>query len=216
MTPSKEEKQKFYRALYLPVILLIAIWGIKGFELLTQISLAEWGIFPLKAFGLPGILFSPLLHADINHLINNSVPLLVLNTALFYFYRPIAFKILILIWLTTGLCVWFGGREAYHIGASSIIYGDASFLFFSGVIRRNIKLMAISLLTIFLYGGMVWGIFPILPEISWESHLFGGLTGLFFAFVYASEGPQKEEPDWDEDSDDDPYWEQPENETNKP
>jgi membrane associated rhomboid family serine protease len=111
--------------------------------------------------------------------------LVVLSSALFYFYRPVAAKVFGLIWITTGICVWIAGRHAYHIGASGIIYGLASFLFFSGIFRRNIKLMAISLLIIFLYGSMIWGVFPFVAEISWESHLFGGLSGLAFARVYS-------------------------------
>jgi membrane associated rhomboid family serine protease len=210
MPVDQEEKRNLLRALYIPILLLCILWSIMGIEYLFGISFGKLGIYPHKLYGLPGILFSPLVHANLKHLFNNSIPLLILTTAIFYFYRPIALKILILIWLVTGLCVWIGARSAYHIGASGLIYGNASFLFFSGVIRKNIKLLAISLLTIFLYGGMVWGIFPIDNNISWESHLFGGLAGMTFAFIFFDEGPKKEEIDWEDDEDDDefPYWEQ--------
>jgi membrane associated rhomboid family serine protease len=108
---------------------------------------------------------------------------------LFYFYRPVAFRVFFLTWIITGILVWLGGRSSYHIGASGLIYGFASFLFFSGIIRNNINLMAISLLVVFLYGGLVWGILPYDYKISWESHLFGALTGLALAITYRNYGP---------------------------
>jgi membrane associated rhomboid family serine protease len=208
-----QEKQRLIRAAYIPALLLFIIWAIKGIEVLGDVSFSTLGVYPLKEYGLPGIILSPLIHADFNHLFNNSIPLVLLSTAIFYFYKPIAYKIIILIWLVTGLCVWLGGRPSYHIGASGLIYGFASFLFFSGVLRKNIKLMAISLLTIFLYGGMVWGVLPLDWKISWESHLFGSLAGLTFAFIYADEGPQKEETPEDEEYEY-PFWE--ENEPEEP
>jgi membrane associated rhomboid family serine protease len=185
MKTSTPEKQEFIRAVYYPVLLLVTLWAIKGLELFGNVNFTFLGIYPLTLKGIPGILFSPLIHADFKHLFNNSIPLTILGTALFYFYRPVAAKIYILIWITTGFCVWIGGRFAYHIGASGVIYGLASFLFFSGVLRKNTKLLAISLLVIFLYGSLVWGIFPLNEEISWESHLFGSLSGLAFSFVYS-------------------------------
>lgn len=208
MALDPEFKKNVVRAFYFPVLLIVILWLIKGMELLSGISFSNYGIFPLKIEGLPGIVFAPLIHADLNHLFSNSFSLLILTAAIFYFYKPIAFKIIILVWVVTGLCVWLGGRKAYHIGASGLVYGFASFLFFSGILRKNINLLAISLLVIFLYGGLIWGIFPIFPEMSWESHFFGGITGLVFAFIYAKEGPQKEEKHWGEEIDDDqfPYW----------
>lgn len=203
-----EFKKNVVRAFYFPVLLIVILWLIKGTELLSGISFSNYGIFPLKIEGIPGIVLAPLIHADLNHLFSNSFSLLILTAAIFYFYRPIAFKIIILVWVVSGLCVWLGGRKAYHIGASGLVYGFASFLFFSGILRKNINLLAISLLVIFLYGGLIWGVFPIFPEMSWESHLFGGLTGLVFALVYSNEGPQKIEKHWGEENDDDqfPYW----------
>jgi len=206
----EEEKQKLIRAAYVPLLLLCIIWLIKVFEFFGGTSFSDLGIYPRQIEGLKGILFAPLVHGGWLHLIHNSVPLVVLATALFYFYRFMALKITILVWLITGLCVWIGGRSYCHIGASGVIYGIASFLFFSGVFRNNIKLLAISLVTVFLYGGMVWGILPLNSEISWESHLFGALTGLLLALIYKHEGPQKEvvAMDEDEEKDEYPYWEE--------
>jgi membrane associated rhomboid family serine protease len=214
---NEEDKKQIIRAFYLPLILLYTIWVIKLIEVLGSVSFSNFGIYPWRIDGLAGIILSPLLHANFSHLINNSAPLVILTTSTIYFYRSIALRVLIFIWLITGLFVWVGGRPAYHIGASSVIYGEAAFLFFSGVIRKNITLLAISLLTVFLYGSMIWGIFPIDMRISWESHLFGGLTGMALAFIYAEKGPAKEEKVWEEEPDDDPYWEVNDDESiNKP
>lgn len=206
-----QEKKQLYRAFYFPFILLFLLGFVKLLEFISDTSFAEFGIFPHKAKGLYGIVLAPLIHADLGHLFNNALPMLVLTATLFYFYRNIAYQIFILIWIVTGICVWIGGREAYHIGASGVIYGLASFLFFSGVLRKEVKLLAISLMVTFLYGSMVWGIFPIFPDISFESHLFGGLSGLFFAFVYRKEGSIGTKESKAEDDDDEPdgypYWE---------
>jgi membrane associated rhomboid family serine protease len=103
----------------------------------------------------------------------------------------------ILIYLISGIWLWFGGRPAYHIGASGIIYGFASFLFISGIIRKYIPLMAISLLVAFLYGGLIWGVLPIDMKISWEGHLYGGIAGIVVAFYYKNKGPQRKKYDWE-------------------
>jgi len=210
MSVDQEEKRKLTRASFIPLLLLGIIWAVKGLEYLGGVSFDSLGIYPRTFCGLPGILFAPLVHANLPHLISNSVPLFILTMAMFYFYSPIAIRTLILIWLIGGTCVWICARSSSHIGASGLIYGEAAFLFFSGLIRNNINLLAISFLTIFLYGGMVWGIFPFFmdKQISWESHLFGALTGTVLAVLFVDKGPQKVEIDWEDEDDMDPYWEQ--------
>ncbi|WP_282013806.1 rhomboid family intramembrane serine protease [Marinifilum flexuosum] len=138
-----------------------------------------------------GIITSPLIHGDFQHLMANSVPFLVLSWGIFYFYRPLSYRIFILCYLTTNILVWIGAREAYHIGASGLVYSFATFLFFSGIFRNYYRLIAISFVVVFLYGGLFWGIFPILKDFSWEGHLFGAISGLTYALAYRNEGPQK-------------------------
>jgi membrane associated rhomboid family serine protease len=101
----------------------------------------------------------------------------------------VAWRVLLISYLATGVLVWFIARSSYHIGASGLVYSFASFLFVSGIVRRNISLMAISLLVIFVYGSMVWGIFPYRPDMSWESHLVGLTIGILLAVIYRHEGP---------------------------
>jgi len=155
-----------------------------------ELSFVQGGVYPREMSGLKGILFSPLIHGGWKHLLDNSLPVLFLSLALFYFYRDIAWRIWFLIYLIGGILLWGVGRQAYHIGASGLIYGLAAFLFLSGVIRRVRSLMAISLLVVFWYGGMVWGLLPFDVEVSFEAHITGAVAGVLLAVVYRNEGPE--------------------------
>ena len=171
-------------------LLLILIWLIHFFNIGYDLELHTFGIFPRKISGLIGILLSPLIHSssDIKHIINNSPPLIILGWALLYFYKEIAFKIFCYSWFLVGFFVWISARPSFHIGISGVIYCLAFFLFFSGVFRKDKRLLAISLFVVFLYGSMIWGIFPYDWSISFESHFFGALTGTVLAFFYKKEG----------------------------
>lgn len=181
----------------IPGIFVFLMWLVKIIEVLFDIDLSRLGIYPLTVEGLPGILFSPFIHADFTHLFSNSIPLFLLSLALFYFYSEVALKVFIWTYFLTGLLVWFAGREAWHIGASGIVYGLASFLFFSGIIRRYFRLIALSLLIVFLYGSMVWGLFPgVYKNVSWESHMLGFISGVVLAVWYRKQGPQRPVYEW--------------------
>lgn len=198
------EKKRFFLSLVFPLILILLIWLAWFVETTLHLDFAVYGIFPRKLSGLRGILFAPFIHSGFKHLFDNTIPLFTLLAAIFYFYRDLAFRILLLTWLMVGLWVWVAGREAYHIGASGLVYGFASFLFFSGIFRRHIPLLAISMLVVFLYGSMVWGLFPIVPEISYESHMLGAIAGVMLAFHYRKFGPQRPVYTWEEEEEEDP------------
>ncbi len=210
-----KEKIRFFRSLFYPALFVVLLWLIKGADIIFELGLNNYGLYPLEVKGLIGILTSPLLHANLAHLFANSIPLFILSAFLFYFYRDIAWMILGLLYLITGIWVWVFAREgAAHIGASGVIYGLASFLFFSGIIRKETGLMVITLLVAFLYGGLIWGIFPQLfpnQPISWESHLMGLLAGLVLAIYYRKQGPQRKSWDWgdEQDEEDDGSWADP-------
>lgn len=185
----------------IPVAWVLIMWAVHLYQYFTETNLAGYGIEPRTWSGLRGIIFGPFLHGDWSHLINNTYPMLFLGTGLFFFYRRSALKVLLFGTLVAGLWVWTGARPSFHIGASGVIYVLASFIFFSGIFTRNRRMIGLSLVTVFLYGGMVWGVFPIEERISWESHLFGGVAGLALAAVYRSEGPRKKKYSWDYDGD---------------
>lgn len=180
------------KALYIPVLTIIIIWIIYVIEIKFKLNFNSLGIYPKTVKGLRGILFSPFIHSDIKHLLNNSVPLFVMLWCLYYFYYKIANKVLILGTILTGLLTWLIGRPSFHIGASGVIYLLVSFIFFSGIFRKYYRLIALSLAVVFLYGGMVWYILPVEERISWEGHLAGFLVGLLFAFIFRRLGPQPE------------------------
>lgn len=212
MTSKEEQNIELRRILLsavIPAILTLIMWLVKLFELIVNINLHTGGIFPRRIKGLSGILFSPFLHGSFDHLIANTIPFIVLGTLLFYFYREVSIRAFVIIFLMGNILLWVGGRENYHIGASGVIYGLASFLFFSGVIRRYIPLSAISLFVVFLYGSMVWNMFPMKlnDNISWEGHLFGAVAGLAVAIIYRKEGPQRKVHEWEEEDDDDDFFE---------
>jgi membrane associated rhomboid family serine protease len=188
----EEEKKRFIYSLVFPGFFLLLLWAIKFFEVSMELSFVGGGVYPRKLSGLKGILFSPLIHGDWKHLLDNSMPVLLLSLALFYFYRDIAYKIWLLIYFISGILLWGVGREAYHIGASGLIYGLAAFLFLSGIIRRVRSLTAISLLVVFWYSGMVWGLLPFDFKVSFEAHICGAVSGIVLSIIYRDQGPMSD------------------------
>jgi membrane associated rhomboid family serine protease len=178
--------KKIFNAALFPLILLCGFWFMSlAHYLFPHFDQSPFGISPLEPHGLIGVITSPFIHKDFSHLIANSMSFLVLGSALFYFYRGISFRIFGLIWLGSGLLTWILGRPSYHIGASGVCYALFAFLFVSGFIRRSRELIAISLLTVFLYGGMVWGAVKwfAAPNVSYEAHGGGLVTGVALAFI---------------------------------
>ncbi len=192
----KFEKIRLFHAVWFPLLFVAVLWAVKGIEILTDSSFSRFGLYPLEIKGLRGILFAPFIHGSWEHLINNSIPVFILILTLFYFYHEISFKVFILLFFIHNFWLWFFGRDAYHIGASGIIYGLGAFLFVSGMIRKNTHLMAISMLMAFLYGSMVWGIFPLVESVSWEGHLTGMVAGIVLAFYYRQYGPSPNFGKW--------------------
>lgn len=190
-----------------PLLFVLIIWIVFWMEVRFGFNFNFLGVIPRDVVGLRGLIFSPLIHGNIEHLYSNTIPLLILSTALFYFYEKISWKVLVLGTLLTGLLTWILGREnSVHFGASGVVYLLTSFLFFKGIWSKNYRLTALSLIVVFVYGSLVWGMFPIDKTMSWEGHLSGFLSGIFFAIFYRNyQLPkpiyvwQKEEYDKEED-----------------
>lgn len=185
-----------------PLIFPILIWIVHIVSLVLNVDLTRLGLIPRIPIGLLGIITAPLIHADFSHLISNTVPLIILGWIIFSFYRRVAFISFIFIYLLTGMLVWIFARQVYHIGASGIVYGYVSFLFFSGIFRRDNISITLALVITFLYGGLVWGILPGMKGISWESHLFGGISGLIAAYMFRKIDPPAKKYDWEDEPDD--------------
>ncbi|NOR86225.1 MAG: rhomboid family intramembrane serine protease [Bacteroidales bacterium] len=209
---TEKERNEVIRAVFYPFVFLSLMWIVKGVEYLWDISLSQYGLYPLSLKGLLGIFSMPFLHSGFEHLSSNSLPFIFLGFLLFFFYKELAWKILIWIWLLTGAWLWLGARDAYHIGASGVVYGLVAFLFLSGILRNNRKLLTLTLIVTFLYGGLIWGFFPeFFPHknISWEGHLYGFISGLLMAVYYRKEGPTEDLFHWDDSDvpdDENAYW----------
>lgn len=187
--PHKEEISLDF--LLQPLLFLVLIWLIFGLDSYFHLDLYDFGIYPQRLDSLVGILLSPLLHGDLKHIGNNSIPLFILLSAIYFFYPRKARPVLWFSWGISGLMVWIFARESYHIGASGLIYAFATFIFFSGVLRSNLNLLALSLLVAFLYGSLVWGLAPIESGVSYEGHLSGAMVGLALAWYFRKSEPRK-------------------------
>jgi membrane associated rhomboid family serine protease len=202
-----EDKAKVRIGLIIASGMLVLIWLVKLFEVYTGIDLSEFGIFPRQLKGLRGIIFSPLIHSDFSHLLSNSTSLFILTFSLFALYTRSSLWVFPIIYVFHGLAVWVIAREAYHIGASGLVYGFASYLFFIGVFRKDTRSIALSLLVVFLYGGLVWGVLPTDPNVSFEAHLSGAVIGLICSIIFRKYDPVPASEEEEEDELDDVNYE---------
>ena len=203
----KQERRKFFGSLVIPLIIVALMWLVKVVEVSLGVDLGRYGVAPHTLRGLVGVFTLPFLHGSWEHLLSNTVPILVLGTALYYCYPSLANRVLLITYLASGLLTWcIGNPASTHIGASAIVYGLNLFLIFSGFIRGNRLLIVISLIMVFLYGSFIWGMIPSLAipqNISWEGHLSGAIIGVLLAVFLRKEGPQKEVYHWEEDEEND-------------
>ncbi|MCG2793476.1 MAG: rhomboid family intramembrane serine protease [Weeksellaceae bacterium] len=202
------------KSFLVPLLMLALMWFFFLLQNLGFFPGCYGAIVPLLPEGLRGVIFAPLLHGSLDHILGNSMPIAILLFLLFEFYPKIAFKIFLIGWIASGLLVWMlppidmiTGKWNYNciIGASGLVYMLAFFIFFSGVIRWNMKLLTVSLIVALYYGSLIWGIFPeefFAPlqepsKISWQSHLAGSITGLILAVVFRKYGEKKIKYIWE-------------------
>ena len=189
-----ENTLKLSKSIFLiPIVYVVSIWLIYWIEIQFGLNFNKFGVYPRTLEGFRGVFLTHFIHSNTNHVFNNSIPLFVLLSSLFYFYKDIAYKVLFFGGFLTGCLTWCIARESYHIGASGVVYLLFSFIFFSGMIRKHFRLVALSLVIIFSYGSMIWYVLPIKEGMSWEGHLSGFLIGLFFAIIYKNRGIVKEQ-----------------------
>ena len=199
-----QDYRKFLNLILVPLTLVLVLWSAKLFEVISGIRLYFLGIYPREWSGFLGIFTSPWVHSTWGHLASNTLPLLVLTTIMALFYKKAFYQSLVMILLGEGIMVWLFARPSYHIGASGVIYGLIAFVFWTGIFKKNSKSIVLSLIVLVLYAGSVESIFPgVEKNISWESHLFGGIIGLITAFLLKSvvEDDEKQfhEPLWSND-----------------
>ncbi len=165
-------------------VLLAVIWAVEVVNLFSGYALNRYGILPGTITGLYGIFLSPFLHGSIQHALMNSIPLVVLGwLSLTKGLSKYIFLTLFII-VVGGGGVWLFGRQAYHVGASGLIFGYFGYLVSRGFFEKTLGSVLISVVTIMLYGGLIFGVFPNKTGISWEGHLFGFLAGILAAWLF--------------------------------
>lgn len=183
-TSSRKAQKNFKIALQAGLWMAAVLWFITITDAYLDLNLGRFGLRPREVAGLWGILTAPLLHSGAEHMFSNTLPLIVSMTTILYLYPNSSVRVVPMIWLGSGLLAWFIGRSNIHIGASGFIYGLLAFVFVSGMLRQDMRSIAVSLLVWFLYGSMIWGLLPIRPQMSWELHLAGAVLGVAMALVY--------------------------------
>lgn len=182
------EEGRFRRSVIFTLSFVFVLWFIKAYEWSTGVDLSGLGILPRTLRGSIGIVTGPLVHGDLFHLLSNTFPIILLGIGVLYFYPRIGLRVVVLVYLLTGTWVWIAARDAYHIGASGLVYGLFSFILIGGFIRKDRRALVLSMVTIFLYGGSMFsGLMPVDNNISWESHLLGLVAGIFCAIYFKSE-----------------------------
>jgi membrane associated rhomboid family serine protease len=201
---AKSDLQKIGQSFAIAGAATASLWIVHLLLWWLAIPKANLGLLPRAVSGLPGILTSPFVHENFSHLFSNSGPIFFFLAGILYFYRVVALRSVVWIFLMTGIWVWVAARGVPTIGASGLVYGFGAFLFFSGVFRRDARSMALSLVIAFFYGGMVWGVLPGEQGVSWESHLFGALAGVVTAFFFRGIGVEPPKRySWDHEPEDD-------------
>ena len=202
-TTSVRAQSNFRLAAKIAAGFVIVLWLVQALNWGLDLELERFGVRPRQLWGVPGIVLAPLLHGGFSHLIANSVPLLVLGTGMLYLYPNSSLKVLPAVYLVPGVAVWlFGETSSVHIGASGLVYGLVGYVFAAGIIRRDRRAIAASMLVYFLYGTLVWGVLPIRPGVSWETHLAAALIGVALAIALRRyDIPPRKRYDWEDEPD---------------
>ena len=183
-TQSRRARRNFSLSLRMSLVFIGVLWTVFIFDQAFGLRLGQFGLRPGSLPGLIGVVSAPLLHANFQHILSNTLPMLISLTAILYLYPNSALRVIPLVWIGSGALAWLIGRPNLHIGASGLIYGLLAFVFISGILRRDLRSVSVSLLVGFLYGSMVWGVLPTRPQMSWEMHLSGALIGVMLAFLF--------------------------------
>ena len=182
-TDSPGVRAGFWLALRLSLAFVAILWAIALLNAALDLDASPFGVAPRTVAGLAGLLFAPLVHGGFDHLVANTLPLVILGTAMLHLYPRATPIVLPAIWIGPGLAVWLFARGGVHLGASGLVYGLVAYVFVAGLIRRDRRAIAASMVVAFLYGASVWGVMPIQRGHSWETHLAAAVIGLACALL---------------------------------
>jgi len=183
-TSSPRAQRSFKLALKIALFMMGLLWLILFIDSVLGLGLHRFGLRPRHAEGLVGIFSAPLLHGSAEHLFSNTLPLVISLTTILYLYPRAAMRVIPIIWMGSGLLAWIIGRPSLHFGASGFVYGLLAYVFISGILRLDMRSVAVSVMVWFLYGSMIWGVLPIRPNMSWELHLSGAILGVAMAIAF--------------------------------
>jgi membrane associated rhomboid family serine protease len=206
VTSIEQDTHRLRHAFFFAAAFAGLLWLVKLAELAFHLNFTQFSVFPGRLDTLPGIAMAPLIHGSLSHLFANTAPVLVLGTLIIYGYPKAARILLPAVYLGSGFGVWLFARPAWHLGASGLTFGMMFFVFTIGILRWDRRAIAFSLVVFLLYGGMIWGIFPTAPHISFEYHLFGAGIGILLAFQLRGLDPPLPEKKYsweDEEAEDD-------------
>jgi membrane associated rhomboid family serine protease len=197
-TGSGRAGRNFILAIKIMLAFLAVIWAVFLFERLLMINLAQFGLRPREGIGLLGLFTTPLLHGNLSHIGSNSAPLFIGGVAMLFLYPNSSLRALPMIYIGSAALAWLFARPSLHIGASGLVYGILAFVFVSGILRRDMRSVGVSLMIWFLYGSMLWGVLPGAHLMSWELHASGMMTGVALAIVYRTwDRPPVKKYDWE-------------------
>lgn len=196
---SDPSASNFKLAARISVGFVALLWLIQLLDSGLGVTPEDFGVRPRQLAGLIGIVFAPLVHGDFAHLFSNSLPLIVAGTAMLYLYPRSSLRVLPAVYFGPGAAVWLFARGSSHLGASGLVYGLVAYIFVAGVIRRDRRAIAASLLVSFMYGALVWGVLPIRRGVSWETHLAAAVIGVVLAFALKHlDVPPRRRYSWEE------------------
>ncbi len=214
---SRRAQTSFTLAIKLTAAFVALLWLIHAFQVVTGLSLVGFGLRPRELSGLSGLLFTPLLHGNLEHLISNSMPLFIGGVAILFLYPNSSLRVLPLLYVGTSALAWTFARPSIHIGASGLVYGMLTYVFVAGVLRRDVRSVGVSLMVWFLYGSMVWGVFPLAPRMSWELHATGLMLGLVLAWAYRGwDRPPLKTYEWEDEDEEEQDFEPSDDEDDEP
>lgn len=201
-TASERARRNFWLAMRLTSAFVALVWAVFLFDSLTGLELARFGLRPRDGMGLLGLVTTPLLHAHLAHIASNTVPLFIGGVAMLFLYPNSALKAVPMMYVGSAAIAWVFARPSLHIGASGLVYGILAFVFVSGILKRDLRSVGVSLMVWFLYGSMVWGALPVNASTSWELHASGMIMGVILAFVFRGRDlPPVKRYDWEWEED---------------
>ena len=210
-THSANSRALLRLAIRLSIGFVVVLWLVHLMNWAMDLDRLPFGVRPREWLGLVGIVTAPLMHGDFAHLVANSVPLLVLGATMLFLYPHATLRVLPAVYLGTGVLVWLFGRDSVHIGASGLVYGLVSYVFVAGLLRRDRRAIAASLMVVMLYGSLAWGVLPIQPRMSWETHLAAAAIGVLMALALRRlDVPPRKRYEWEDEreppEDGPPWW----------